>query len=161
MPPSFGDLEDELTEISVEVEHLATRLRKFVPGLVLGDPQERWEAAHICASATEKVYTGCERVMAWLASEIDGAPIAKSDAWHSTLLHRMANPMPPARDAILSAECYALLDRLRSFRHRERNSYGINLDLEIVLDRAAEAVTAFHIFRFDIETFLTKSGARP
>ncbi len=79
--------------------------------------------------------------------------------WHSALLRRMANPFPGLRgamisEAMISEECHRRLDRLRAFRHRERNTYGINLDFGIVVDRAREAVSAFAGFRDEIRAFL-------
>lgn len=47
-----------------------------------------------------------------------------------------------------------MLDRLRAFRHRERNTYGINLDFGIVVERAREAVEGFGIFRDEVRKFL-------
>ncbi len=35
---------------------------------------------------------------------------------------------------MISTGCYDALNRFRAFRHRERSSYGTNLDLGIVLD---------------------------
>ena len=44
------------------------------------------------------------------------------------------------------------------FRHRERNTYGFDLDLGVVLERSAEAVEAFDIFRAEVTTFLDRDG---
>lgn len=49
-----------------------------------------------------------------------------------------------------------LMDRMRSFRHRERNSYGGQLDFDIVLERAKESLTAFGLFRAEVEGFLER-----
>ena len=111
-------------------------------------------------SGVEKVYSGCERVMSRIANDVDGAKIGNTDGWHATLLLRMARPYPGIRAAILSAEAYTLLDGLRSFRHRERNSYGFNLDPVIVQERAGEAVRAFLVFKSEILRFLDRQPKR-
>src|SRR5262249_53423423 len=115
--------------------------------------QESWEAGHVCASATEKIYTGCERIMSQIAREVDSAPVAHAEGWHASLLRRMAHAFPGARKEVISDECYRQMDRLRSFRHRERNTYGTNLDFDIVVERSREAVAAFALFRSDVRRF--------
>jgi hypothetical protein len=147
------DIENELREVQGEADRLSLVLRRLGSQSLQPESQEAWEAAHVCASATEKVYTGCERVMARLASEVDGAPVTHAEGWHSALLRRMANPFPGVREPVLSAECQHALDRLRAFRHRARNTYGANLDLDIVLERAEEAVVAFGGFRDEVRAF--------
>jgi hypothetical protein len=97
--------------------------------------------------------------MATLATDIDGAPVTRSDGWHVALLRRMACPYPGLRPAIISAECFALLDKLRSFRHRERNSYGVRPDFEIVVERGREAIAGLSMFREEVLAFLSAGGA--
>ena len=46
-----------------------------------------------------------------------------------------------------------MMDKLRAFRHRERNTYGMNLDFEIVIERATEAVTGFERFSSEVRLF--------
>jgi hypothetical protein len=156
MHPTFVDIENEFADIGREVEHLARLLARFDAEPVDPHSQAAWEATHICASATEKIYSGFERVMARVASEVDRAPVSHADGWHSALVRRMANPFPDIRSAVISPGCVELLDRLRSFRHRERNSYGFNLDFAIVMLRGQEAVAAFAIFRQDVRSFFSK-----
>jgi hypothetical protein len=60
-------------------------------------------------------------------------------------------------EAIVSAECYARLDRLRAFRHRERNTHGLNLALDIVLPRAREAIGAVSMLHADVTAFFLGS----
>ena len=94
--------------------------------------------------------------MAFIAAKIDGNKVSHDEGWHITLLQRMHNPYPDARDALLSDDTYVALNALRAFRHRERNSYGTKLDPEIVEQRAEEAVEAFKLLKRDIEELRTK-----
>lgn len=153
MHPSYVDVANELTEVGLEVDHLSARLARLDPNATVQNPQDRWEASVICASAAEKIYTGCERVMARIATEVDGVPIAHAEGWHMAVLRRMANPYLEVRGPIISAECYLVMDKLRAFRHRERNTYGMNLDFEIVVNRATEAVAGFERFRDEVRAF--------
>lgn len=103
MHPSYVDIENEFAEIGVEVEHLLARLSRLDPHEPPADLQERWEATVICASAAEKVYTGCKRIMARPAAEVDGLPVSHSDGWHMALLRRMARPYPGAQSSRANA----------------------------------------------------------
>ncbi len=151
------DTENELGEIAQEARRLSLRLERVGTEHLKAGSQGEWEATLVCASAAEKIYTGCERVMARLASEVDSVPVAHSEGWHGALLRRMSHPFPQVRGPIISAECHAVLDRLRAFRHRERNTYGINLDFGVVVERAREAVEGFELFRDEVRTFLGKA----
>ena len=155
MYATFVDVENEFGELEEEVVRLSSFLQRRDGVDPSPDIQSLWEAVHVCASATEKIYTGCERIMARLASEVDGAPLTHSDGWHAALLRRMAHPFPDVRKAMISDECYKSLDRLRAFRHRERNTYGTHLDFDIVVERSHEAVAAFELFRREVRSFFT------
>ena len=155
----FVDIGNELTDVAREADHLRVALTRCKE--LKSDEQELWEQTHMLASAIEKIYTGCERVMAKVASEYDGASVSRSDDWHVALLKRLAHPFPPTREAVLSPLCFAGLDRLRAFRHRERNSYGIDLDSDIVRERAHEAVETFRRFASEVVTFMGLAKPSP
>lgn len=145
----FVDLENELKEIAEEAAMLELALaahQTMKPNLPV---HMFWLQISGLASGVEKLYTGCERVMAAIASKIDESPVTHGDAWHLTLLRRMHNAFPGVRESVLSDETYRALDGLRAFRHRERNSYGTKLDPDIVEERAGEAVEAFAMFQED------------
>ena len=59
---------------------------------------------------------------------------------------------------VISKQCFALVDKLRSFRHRERNTYGFNLDFPISVERAREAVESFALFRTKIRAFFKRNA---
>ncbi len=48
---------------------------------------------------------------------------------------------------MISEACLTALNRLRAFRHRERNSYGLRLDPDIVPERAQEVEATLSQFR--------------
>lgn len=151
MPSGLAvDIANELANLTREADLLEGAL----PNLAGGDLPIHWVQIGGVAAAVEKIYSGCERVMLLIAKGVDGAPIDKADGWHRTLLDRLSNSFPNIRDAVLSAECRDGLDRFRSFRHRVRNSYGIDLDPEIVLERAAELSPVLEAFRREILAFL-------
>ena len=153
----FVDIENELGDIEKEIAMLAGGVEIYRKS-TSEDPAWSWLAVQGLASGVEKIYTGCERVMQMIASEIDGSKISHGDGWHSSLLKRIANPFPGVRDAVISEETYRALDQLRSFRHRERNSYGLVLDAEIVLERASQAKPAFDSFKGDVLAFAARTN---
>jgi hypothetical protein len=155
MHATFVDIENEFSDIADEVAHLSRFLDRLTQSSPSAASQASWEAVHVCASATEKIYTGCERIMAQVAREVDDAPVAHSAGWHAALLRRMAHPFPGVRNAVISDECYRQMDRLRAFRHRERNTYGTNLDFDIVVERSREAVATFGVFHSNVRSFFT------
>jgi hypothetical protein len=148
------DIQNELIDIESEVDELANALQLIG---TLQDSKWEWLATQGLASGIEKIYTGCERVMAMIASSVDGAPVDHIEGWHVAMLKRMSNPYPDVRPAVISAECHTRLDRLRAFRHRERNSYGLALDMGIVIERAREASSTFQVFKRDVIAFLANA----
>lgn len=147
------DIENELAEIAREADLLARALELYTVSF-REDEAWHWLAIQGIASAVEKIYTGCERVMALIADVVDGARIEHSEGWHGRLLRRIAYPYPERRRAVISQRCFDSLDQLRSFRHRERNSYGLSLDSEIVLERARFAGGAFQLFKSEVASFV-------
>jgi hypothetical protein len=161
MPLTSNDVEAKFRDIAREASHLTELLSRWPSPSLDRDSQEAWEGAHICASATEKIYSGCERIMAIIVREIDGLAFTRSERWHSALLRRVAQTASGARSAIISEKCYLAIDRLRAFRHLERNTYGINLDIDIVVERSRDAISAFALFRAEVSHFLTLDPQSP
>lgn len=154
MHPRSVDVENELREIGVGAGHLPARLTRLDMNDSPHDTQKRWEAIAVCASAAEKIYTGCERVMSRPASEHDQLPVIHAEGWHTALLWRMANPLPDRRGPVISHELHGLMNRLRAFRHHERNTYGSGVEHGIVVVRATEAVAGYDRFSDEVRLFL-------
>ncbi|MDP3898403.1 MAG: hypothetical protein Q8Q62_17170 [Mesorhizobium sp.] len=152
MPGIFVDIQNELTDIEREVGMLSDAVSLYAKGSK-DDPAWVWVVVQGLASGVEKVYSGCERVMAMIAADIDATPVSHHDGWHAALLSRVAQAFPGVRGAVISEQTYQALDLLRSFRHRHRNSYGLTLDAEIVVDRAQQASFAFAHFKRDVTDF--------
>ena len=64
-------------------------------------------------------------------------------------------------DTLIAAGATVLLDRTRVFRHRERNSYGFDLDAGIVLERAREIIPADNALKADMRRFLSAQPNKP
>jgi len=111
---------------------------------------------HIGASAAERIDTGFERVPARIVRADTTSRHDPGAGRHRTLLRAVAKPIPGGRPAIVSETCLARLDRLRAFRHRERNAHGFDLDLGIVTERRAEAGESFDILRVEVMVVLDR-----
>ena len=146
------DIENEFISLRREIE----RLSEVLPDLDENrDDAMHWMAIAGVATTITGIYTGCERIMALLAKHVDGSPLDSSDGgWHRMLLNRMSNPFGGARGPIITQACHDGLDRFRSFRHRQRINYSIDLDPGIVLERAAELGPVFQSFQDDVMSFL-------
>jgi hypothetical protein len=153
-------IDAEFHDIGIEAQQLSEYLKEIGSPLPDSDTAEHWRHTHVCGSAVEKIYTGMERIMSNLAKNLDGDPVGKgSESWHQALLVRMSSPFPGVRDRIVSVRTLALLNNLRAFRHRERNSYATTLDLEIVIERARDAIAAVEQLKSEIKPFT--SSPRP
>jgi hypothetical protein len=109
------------------------------------DVQEAWVVLTAMAASIEKCYSGAEKILKNLIHELDGA-VPSSQDWHRQLIERAAAAGPHGRPPILDAQLAAVFHDLRSFRHRERNSYVAQLDPAIVLAKAAVATMAIQSF---------------
>jgi hypothetical protein len=73
MRGTFVDIENEPTDIGNEVDILFGGVAIFQRNSADADPAWSWLAIQGLASGVEKIYTGCERIMAMIAGDVDGA----------------------------------------------------------------------------------------
>jgi hypothetical protein len=157
------DAFNELDDVAVETQKLlqALALVRSTPEMMSGTMG--WLAVQGIASAVEKLYSGCERAMERIAKQIDGNPIEKDQSWHRAIILRMSHPYGAVRPPFLSPLTAASLDAMRSFRHRERNSYGSDLDYRLVLELADAAVLVPGMLKSELQTlsaFLERSSPK-
>ncbi len=95
------------------------------------------------ASYSEDFYSGCERLAERIAVMLDGG-LPEGEAWHRALLLQMSKPggqgRPPLWDGPLLQQLEQQLDRYRSFRHRVRHLYSVQLDDKRVLSMAGLSI---------------------
>ncbi len=80
--------------------------------------------------------------------------IDEEGRYHIELLRRLTVAIEGVRPALLSPECYRLLDNLRAFRHFFRHAYSFELDerkVRLVLD---DALKLKDLYRGDLDRFL-------
>jgi hypothetical protein len=135
--PIFVDVWQDLEGAQAEAAMVEqARLRGAAVLADSDDLIERWIYVNAVASGIEKVYSGIEKALVRIVRDID-RHVPEGPDWHATLLRRLARSVPDGRPSVLSPETRRQLDRLRAFRHRERNSYVGDLQPDLVLGFAA------------------------
>jgi len=145
MTTAFFDALLDFKKLGVEISHLQKlHLRVSTEGWP-DDTQDAWIMLTAMAASIEKGYTSTEGILKNLLQELDGS-IPSSQDWHRQLIDRAASVGPHGRPPLLSETLARVFHDLRSFRHRERNSYVAALDPAIVLEKAEIAIKAIQLF---------------
>lgn len=104
------------------------------------------------ASAIEKSYSGMERILKIVAENVDDY-VPKGDTWHKSLIDQMAADMD-SRSRIIGLTTAQGLHTLRAFRHRERNSYSLDLDKARVLSLGKQVFPVVESLKTDLRKLL-------
>ncbi len=121
-------LEDELRAIEKTIATLETLLAQAetVPTIAL---------TPALAAYIEDFYSRCERTAERIAVSLDGG-LPTGDAWHQKLLSQVSAQSAKGRPPLWSKDLLRTLDGYRTFRHRVRHLYNIDLDDDRVLELA-------------------------
>jgi hypothetical protein len=115
--------------IQVEIEEIDRSqlaiLRHWQSALVATADQDAY--LNSVALNLHSWYSGIERILELIATEIDGGALG-GEAWHSGLLRQMALDVPETRPPVIQKSTANQLDEFRKFRHRIRNIYATNLE---------------------------------
>ena len=120
------------------IEGVGARVRRAMEASA-GDAVDSdlyWDAV---ALNLHDFYTGLERVLRHIATEVDGH-LPTGGEWHQELLRQMAIPLPRIRPAIFSNETIKRLDEYLRFRHVVRHVYAFEFDPQRIKP-LAEALT--------------------
>lgn len=144
----------KLADLRKEFDNLIAIEAEVIPALDASPSAVARSAKSILrSSGIEGIYTGIEGVLKEIVTTMDEAIPAAGDSWHARLLAQAAL-RTDAREAIVSEETYKALDRLRSFRHLERNVYRHALRPEGVDENFDLMRKVFDDVHDDIRTFL-------
>lgn len=152
MHPIFADVRKEIELAGNEARRLQEAIGLYRKSAVLRAGAGRYLAIGGIASGIEKVYSGIERAFRYIASDLDGH-LQEGGEWHKRLLMRMQTPIERRRPRVIGEKTFRLLDELRAFRHRERNLYASDLDIERMLEIASGIPAAIESVRKDIASF--------
>ena len=156
MHPAFSLAKRKLDETRREYD-LAVRIEAEVSRSLSAQDNDVAKASATALRATgiEGVYTGAEGILKEVLAVADGGVVSVGEAWHSRLLAQAALPATESgRTAIISPEVYDVLDRLRSFRHIERNVYRHSLRDDSVIENFALMVAIFPKFEAELRDFI-------
>lgn len=146
MTTAFFDAKIDFKKLDNESSHLDNLAQRVSSEGWPKDPQDSWIMLTAMAASIERCYSGSERIIKNLLQELDGS-IPSSNDWHRQLIDRAASVGPYGRPPLFDGPLAKILHDLRSFRHRERNSYMNDLDPAIVLEKAGVMVIAVQSFR--------------
>lgn len=137
----------ELEKIEQIVDHAEGAVSR-------AEQQPKDEDYFMAAAALDlhSFYAGVERLLALIATEIDGG-LPKSPRWHRDLLEQMTLEIRGVRPAALQPETQtALLDYLE-FRHVVRNVYTFDLRPGRLQDLVTGVRAAFDLAHRDLLAF--------
>lgn len=138
-------LEDEVSAIEQTVDTLSTALAEAdgVPEIFV---------TPTLAAYIEDFYSGCERLAQRVAVVLDGG-LPSGESWHRQLLTQVSESGGHGRPPLWEKPLLAELEIYRSFRHRVRHLYSLELDGRRVLELAQQVSALFQKIRQAVEKF--------
>lgn len=138
---------DEHRKIERTVEGIRIRLRKMESAS--GEDLE--DLKDLVAMRLPVFYMGVENIFKRVAQEIDmDEPQGKN--WHKDLLQQMSMSRP-SRPSVISTKTTAALVLTLKFRHRLRNIYVFELDLEKTVENAQQVCDIFDSLSTELNAF--------
>ncbi len=114
--------------------------------------EDREDLKDLIAMRLPVFYTGLENIFKRIAQEIDmDEPQGKN--WHTDLLKQMSMSRP-LRPSVISEKTAAALTRILKFRHRFRNIYVFELELEKIVENAQEVCDIFDGLSTELNVFI-------
>lgn len=147
---------DPIVRLRGLIENELQSLQQIVNLLVeaqseLCDPPSQFQLNGL-ASYVYKFYTGCERILERVVTQID-QQLPQGAYSHANLLAKVAQPLPDLRPAVIDAELWDQFQTLLDFRHFFRHAYGFTLEW-LSLKPLVEAIPqVLEIFRQQLSQF--------
>lgn len=102
-------------------------------------------------------YTGVENIFKRVSVAVDNDP-PRGEAWHSSLLNRMACATQ-GRPAVISEDLRKSLKGYLDFRHMFRHAYTVELQWRRMAPLVFQAQSDFHRLETELRQFLSKIEA--
>ena len=139
---------DERRKIARTVGEIETRLEK----IEAASAEDREDLKDLIAMRLPVFYMGLENIFKRIAQEIDlDEPQGKN--WHTDLLQQMSTSRP-LRPSVISEKTAVALTRILKFRHRFRNIYVFELELEKIVENAQEVCDIFDGLSTELDGFI-------
>ena len=139
---------DEREKIERTVEEIKVRLKKMEEA----SAEDLADLKDLIAMRLPVFYMGVENIFKRIAEEIDmDEPQGKN--WHTDLLQQMSTSRA-SRPSVISEKTAAALTRILKFRHRFRNIYVFELELEKIVENAQEVCNIFDGLSTELDVFI-------
>jgi hypothetical protein len=161
--PAFALASRKLGELQIEFDRFIDVENEVLQGKLaeVGGLSADWARATLKAAAAEGMFSGVESLLEEIISIYEQRIFGDPGKYHQQLLAQAATSNE-YRPPIISEEAYALLDRVRKFRNKDRHLYRHMLDEDLVdlnLARMKDAVP--QVLR-DVKAFIdAASRANP
>ena len=139
-----ADINAQMALVRKTLEIIDERAAQLKP-----DDQIRLESV---AYQIHNLYNAIEDLLKLVAEHFENQ-IADRARWHTALLQRMTQEVPGIRPALLSQECYFILNSLRGFRHFFRHAYGVPIDYAQLLVNLDKANQLSYFLERDLDHF--------
>ena len=138
---------DERRKIERTVDGIRIRLEKMKSAS--GEDLE--DLKDLVAMRLPAFYMGIENIFKRIAQEID-IDEPQEENWHKDLLQQMSMSRP-SRPSVISTKTAVALALTLKFRHRLRNIYVFELDLEKTVENAQQVCDIFDSLSEELDVF--------
>ena len=139
---------DEREKIARTVAEIKTRLQR----MEAASAEDQEDLKDLIAMRLPVFYMGLENIFKRIAKEIDmDEPQGKN--WHTDLLQQISTSRA-SRPSVISEKTAAALTRILKFRHRFRNIYVFELELEKIVENAQEVCDIFDSLSTELDVFI-------
>ncbi len=139
---------DERGKIERTVEEIKVRLKK----MEAASAEELTDLKDLVAMRLPVFYMGIENIFKRVAEEIDmDEPQGKN--WHTDLLQQMSTSRA-SRPSVVSEKTAAALTLILKFRHRIRNIYVFELEIEKTVENAQQVCDIFDGLSTELDVFI-------
>ena len=139
---------DERRKIERTVEEIKVRLKKMEEA----SAEDLADLKDLVAMRLPVFYMGVENIFKRIAEEIDmDEPQGKN--WHTDLLQQMSTSRA-SRPSVISEKTAAALTLILKFRHRVRNIYVFELEIEKTVENAQQVCNIFDDLSTELDAFI-------
>ena len=139
---------DERGKIGRTVEEIKVRLKK----MEAASAEDLEDLKDLVAMRLPVFYMGIENIFKRVAEEIDmDEPQGKN--WHTDLLQQMSTSRA-SRPSVISEKTAAALTLILKFRHRIRNIYVFELEIEKTVENAQQVCDIFDGLSTELDVFI-------
>ena len=140
---------DERSKIERTVEEIKVRLEK----MEAASAEDLVDLKDLVAMRLPVFYMGLENIFKRVAQEID-IDEPQGENWHKDLLQQMSRSRA-SRPSVISEKTAAALTLILKFRHRVRNIYVFELEIEKTVENAQQVCNICDDLSTELDAFIT------